>query len=52
MLFRSLGGRQHDLTLGANWYLGSHLKLQANYIRSTSEREEQLIGWLRHLGWK
>lgn len=26
------GGEQHDWTLGLNWYLGQHLKLQANYI--------------------
>lgn len=32
------GGKQHDWTFGANWYLGTHLKLQANYIRATSER--------------
>lgn len=32
------GGREHDWTLGANWYLGSHLKLQANYVRASSER--------------
>lgn len=26
------GGQQHDWTLGANWYLGKHLKLQADYV--------------------
>lgn len=26
------GGRQHDWTVGLNWYLGEHLKLQANYV--------------------
>lgn len=29
-----LGGHQRDWTLGANWYLGRHLKLQANYTHS------------------
>ncbi len=32
------GGRQHDWTLGANWYLGQHFKLQANYVRASSEK--------------
>lgn len=32
------GGRQHDWTLGANWYLGQHIKLQANYIRAFSDK--------------
>ncbi len=32
------GGREHDWTLGLNWYLGSHFKLQANYIRASSDR--------------
>jgi phosphate-selective porin OprO/OprP len=32
------GGREHDWTLGLNWYLGSHFKLQANYIRAYSDR--------------
>jgi len=32
------GGRQHDLTLGANWYLTSHFKLQANYVKVDASR--------------
>ncbi|HKU79666.1 MAG TPA: porin [Rhodanobacteraceae bacterium] len=32
------GGREHDWTLGLNWYLGKHFKLQANYIRAFSDR--------------
>lgn len=31
------GGRQHDWTLGANWYLGEHLKLQADYVRARAD---------------
>jgi phosphate-selective porin OprO and OprP len=33
------GGRERDWTLGANWYLGRHLKFQANYIRAFSDRK-------------
>jgi phosphate-selective porin OprO/OprP len=32
------GGRQHDWTLGLNYYLTSHFKLQANYVRAFSDR--------------
>ncbi|UXI67270.1 OprO/OprP family phosphate-selective porin [Tahibacter amnicola] len=32
------GGKQHDWTLGVNYYLGQHIKLQANYIRAFSDR--------------
>ncbi|HSX62155.1 MAG TPA: porin [Tahibacter sp.] len=32
------GGRQHDWTLGVNWYLGQHFKLQANYVRAFSDK--------------
>jgi phosphate-selective porin OprO/OprP len=32
------GGKQHDWTLGVNWYLGQHFKLQANYIRAFSDK--------------
>ncbi|HET7931280.1 MAG TPA: porin [Rhodanobacteraceae bacterium] len=37
------GGREHDWTLGANWYLGQHLKLQANYIRAFSDRKQLAV---------
>jgi phosphate-selective porin OprO/OprP len=33
-----LGGKAHDWTLGTNWYLGSHLKFQANYVRAYSNK--------------
>lgn len=33
-----MGGREHDWTLGLNWYISSHFKLQANLIRAFSER--------------
>ncbi len=33
-----LGGRQHDWTIGANWYLTSHFKFQANYVKVDASR--------------
>lgn len=35
---RVLGGKEHDWTIGANWYLGNHLKFQANYVRAFSNK--------------
>ena len=32
------GGKEHDVTLGVNWYLTQHFKFQANYIWASSER--------------
>jgi len=32
------GGEQDDWTIGANWYLGQHLKFQANYIWANSTK--------------
>ncbi len=32
------GGRQHDWTFGANWYLTNHFKFQLNYVRANAER--------------
>ena len=32
------GGSGHDWTIGANWYLGRHLKIQANYVRAYSTK--------------
>jgi phosphate-selective porin OprO and OprP len=40
---RVLGGKEHDWTAGANWYLGTHLRLQANYIRAFSDRKGLVI---------
>ena len=33
------GGRQHDWTFGANWYLTPYVKLQANYVRLNATRD-------------
>jgi phosphate-selective porin OprO/OprP len=38
-----LGGREHDWTVGANWYLTRYLKLQANYVQATSDRRDLRI---------
>jgi len=32
------GGRQHDWTFGANWYLTNHFKFQANYVKVDATR--------------
>ncbi|WP_267221087.1 OprO/OprP family phosphate-selective porin [Dyella silvae] len=32
------GGKEHDWTVGANWYLGEHLKFQTNYVWAFSDR--------------
>jgi phosphate-selective porin OprO/OprP len=32
------GGRQNAWTLGANWYLTSHFKFQANYVKADVKR--------------
>ncbi|WP_233171686.1 porin [Dyella sp. ASV21] len=32
------GGKEHDWTAGANWYIGEHLKFQANYVWAFSDR--------------
>jgi phosphate-selective porin OprO and OprP len=32
------GGKEEDWTLGVNWYLGQHLKLQANYVWANSTK--------------
>jgi len=33
-----LGGHQRDVTFGANWYLTSHFKFQANYVHVLDEK--------------
>jgi phosphate-selective porin OprO/OprP len=37
------GGREHDWTLGVNWYFGRHLKIQANYVRAFSDRKQLVV---------
>lgn len=37
------GGREHDWTAGLNWYLGRHLKLQANYVMAFSNRKDLIV---------
>lgn len=32
------GGREHDWTLGVNWYLTQHFKFQANYVRASADK--------------
>jgi len=32
------GGQQRDITFGANWYLTSHFKFQANYVHVLDEK--------------
>ncbi|MET4726767.1 phosphate-selective porin OprO/OprP [Lysobacter enzymogenes] len=32
------GGKQRDWTLGANWYLTSHFKFQANYVHVKADK--------------
>ncbi|WP_429200212.1 OprO/OprP family phosphate-selective porin [Luteibacter sp. W1I16] len=39
----TLGGTEHDWTLGANWYLTKYLKLQGNYVRAISDRRDVRI---------
>lgn len=31
------GGREHDWTLGLNWYIGENLKLQADYVLANAD---------------
>lgn len=37
------GGREHDWTVGANWYINRLLKLQANYVRARSDRRGLVV---------
>jgi phosphate-selective porin OprO/OprP len=33
------GGRQHDVTVGANWYLTPYFKFQGNYVWARASRQ-------------
>ncbi len=37
------GGREHDWTLGANWYLTTHFKVQLNVVRAWSDRGDRSL---------
>ncbi|HET6545329.1 MAG TPA: porin [Rhodanobacteraceae bacterium] len=38
-----VGGKELDWTVGLNWYLGQHFKMQANYVRISSERSPVVV---------
>ena len=38
------GGRGHAWTLGANWYLGRHIKLQLNHVAARAHRQGGAAG--------
>jgi phosphate-selective porin OprO and OprP len=38
-----LGGREHDWTLGLNWYLNKYFKIQTNFIHADSERQGKSV---------
>jgi phosphate-selective porin OprO/OprP len=38
-----LGGKEHDWTLGLNWYLNRYLKIQTNLIHADSERQGKSV---------
>jgi phosphate-selective porin OprO/OprP len=37
------GGKEHDWTLGLNWYLNKYFKIQTNFIHADSERQGKSI---------
>jgi phosphate-selective porin OprO/OprP len=39
-----LGGKGDNFTVGANWYLGNHWKLQANYVRAHTNKFYKIPG--------
>jgi phosphate-selective porin OprO/OprP len=39
----NLGGREHDFTFGANWYISRYLKLQGNYVHADSTRRDVVV---------
>lgn len=43
------GGRQRDWTLGLNWYLGQHFKMQADYVWARANASQTLVLLNRNL---
>lgn len=39
----NLGGKEHDVTFGANWYINRYLKLQGNYVHADSTRRDVVV---------